>query len=120
MNEIALQGAGALAILAAVGHGYLGDKTLSAQPIDPPRLKTFIRLCYQFGSLGWLAGGVLLFVIPSLMPTLTLSDERMWVVLILAPLYAFGAIINGWFTKGRHFGWVMLVSVVILALLGLG
>ncbi|MEM7130612.1 MAG: hypothetical protein AAF702_30085 [Chloroflexota bacterium] len=115
MNTIALQCAGLLAILAAVGHGYLGDRALSTQPIEPLRMKNFIRFCYQFGSLGWLVGGVLLLFVPSIVE----KGAQVWLVLPIILLYGVGACVNAWFTQGRHLGWVILVAIVGLALIGI-
>lgn len=110
-----LQIAGILAILSGIGHGYLGDKTIQAQAISPPETKNFIRACYQFGSLGWIVGGVL-FVAAPFSPN---SSAHMWTVFAFMPLFGFGSLVNLWFTKGRHFGWVMLAAIVILSLLSL-
>lgn len=110
-----LQAAGVLAILSALGHGFLGDKTLRAQAIEPEHLKSFVRFCYQFGSAGWMVGGLLFLTAPS-----ELSAESLrWLILITIPMYGFGAVVNAWFTRGRHFGWVMLAAIVGLALLSL-
>ena len=114
MNDLTLQIAGGLAIFAALGHSYFGDQTLRAQPFEPPHIKKFIRCCYQFGSLGWLAGGILLLLAPSVMT----SDARFWLICVLVPVYGFGGVVNAWFTRGRHFGWVILAAVVLLALFG--
>lgn len=115
MNDLALQIAGCVAVMAALGHGFLGDKMLAHQQISPPRLKNFIRLCYLFGSAGWLAGGVLFFIAPAVMS----EAARWWIVLTFVPVYGFGALVNVWFTQGRHLGWVLLLVVVGLALLGM-
>ena len=112
MSTLALQAAGILAILAAIGHGYLGDRTLRAQPIADEHLKLFIRYCYQFGSLAWLIGGILFLTMPPELP----ASVQIWLVLIITPLYALGAVVNAWFTRGRHFGWVLLAAVVILSI----
>lgn len=114
MNSLALQAAGILAILSAVGHGVLGDRMLKNQPIEPQHIKNFIRFCYQFGSVGWLAGGVILLLISA-----EVVEAQQWLVYVLASIYGFGAAVNAWFTRGKHFGWVMLLAVVVLAIVGI-
>lgn len=106
-----LQTAGALAIFAAVGHGYLGDQTLRAQPLDPA-VKNFVRCCYQFGTAGWLAGGVLLLSAEAS------GASGRWVAVGLVPLFGFASLTNLWFTRGRHLGWVLLAAVCVLVVAG--
>ena len=110
-----LQIAGILAIMAGIGHGYLGDATIKAQTISPPELKNFIRACYQFGSLGWIVGGALFLIAPFELH----SSTHQWTVIAFIPLFAYGSLVNLWFTKGKHPGWVMLLAIVILSLLSL-
>ncbi len=112
--DMAIQVAGALAMIAAVGHGYLGDKQLAVQNISPPSLKPFLRCCYQFGSMGWLVGGVLLLLTPAYFT----GQNRTVLVYALIPMFLFGSIVNAWFTRLRHMGWVMLFVVVVLAIMG--
>ena len=112
--DTAITIAGILAIFAGVGHGYMGDKELAQQTIEPASLKPFMRCCYQFGTVGWLVGGVLFL----LTPTYFNGQERMMLVYVLIPMYLFAAVVNAWFTRLRHIGWVMLMAVVIFALIG--
>jgi len=111
--DITIRIAGVLAIFAAVGHGYLGDKMLANQKIEPANLKTFIRWCYQFGTIGWLAGAVLFLLAPIFFDDLT----RRVVVFAVLPMYLFASFTNAWFTKLRHFGWVILLGIVVFAVL---
>lgn len=108
-----LQVAGALAIFVAVGHGWMGDKALRAQPLAPAT-KNFVRAAYQFGTAGWLAGGALLLASTGFTDT-----NRHTLALVLLPLFGFGAAVNAWFTKGRHPGWVLLAVVCGLIATGL-
>ena len=114
MTFTMLQAAGVLAIFSALGHGFLGDKTVREIDIEPRNLKNFIRLCFLFGTLGWVAGGVIFLTMP-----LFSSTEALVLVAIIGPIYGFGALVNFWFTRGRHLGWVMLTVVVGLAVLGI-
>jgi len=112
-SDILIRIAGALAILAAVGHGYMGDKILAKQNIEPEHLKSFIRWCYQFGSVAWFAGGILFLLLPTFFDDLT----RQVVIYTIMPIYLFACLTNAWFTKLRHMGWVILLGVVVLAVL---
>ena len=112
--DLAIRIAGVLALFAAVGHGYLGDKELGRQSIEPISLKRFIRCCYQFGSMGWLVGGILFL----LAPTYFDGEERTILVYALIPMFLLGSIVNAWFTRLRHMGWVMLLAIVIFAIFG--
>lgn len=112
--DIAIRIAGVLAVFAAVGHGYLGDKMLVKQKFEPEHLKSFIRACYQFGSVAWLAGGILFLLVPNFLS----GSERSIVVYCLVPVYLFASLVNAWFTKAKHPGWVMLLAVVVFAIMG--
>ena len=107
--DVAIRIAGFLAIFAAVGHGFLGDKILVRQGND-----VFTRFCFQFGSLSWLVGGIMFLLVPNYFN----GPERTILIYAFLPMYLFAAIVNAWFTKMKHMGWVLLVAVVILSLLG--
>lgn len=107
--DLAIRIAGVLAIFAAVGHGFLGDKILVRQGND-----AFTRVCFQFGSLSWLVGGILFLLIP----TYFSGAERGILIYAFIPMYLFAAIVNAWFTKMKHLGWVMLLAVVLFAFIG--
>lgn len=112
--DLAIQVAGVLAIFAAVGHGYLGDKELESQSIEPISQKPFVRFCYQFGSIGWLTGGILFLLIPTYFD----GQERTVLIYTLIPMYLFASLVNAWFTQLRHLGWIMLMAVVGFAIIG--
>lgn len=113
MGFSTLRIAGILAIFAAAGHGWLGDQTLRNLPWEESSPKNFVRCCYQFGSVGWLAGAVILLASNRF-------DEAglQTIGFALIPLYGFGAMVNMYFTKGRHLGWVLLTAVCVL--IGIG
>ena len=112
--DLAIRIAGVLAMLAAMGHGYLGDKALAKVKIEPDNQKSFTRWCYQFGSFSWLVGGIVFLIAPDLLS----GSERNILIVTFAPIYLFGALVNLWFTKARHPGWVMLLTVVVLSIFG--
>src|SRR5260370_32756209 len=67
MRDLLLEIAGTAAIVVALIHGVLGEtKVFSRATIEPPRLRTLIRLVWQAGTVAWIGGGVLLIAPPSL------------------------------------------------------
>jgi len=105
--------AGAIAIFAAVGHGWMGDQTLRQQPLTAD-LRNFIRAAYQFGTAGWIAMGVVMLASTGLT-----DDARQIVGLVAIAVFGFAALVNAWFTKGRHPGWLLLTAICMLTALNL-
>jgi hypothetical protein len=115
MRDVFLQAAGVAAIAVALIHGVLGEtKVFARATIEPVRLRTLIRLCWQIGTVGWICGGVLLIAAPSMASL----PARHWIVVTVCSMYAFGVIGNFWVLGGRHFGWAALGAVITLAIAG--
>ena len=115
MRDILLQCSGLAAIAAALIHGVLGEtKVFARASIEPPRLRTLIRLVWQAGTVAWIGGGVLLMAAP----WMASEPARHWIILTLTCVFAFAALCNAWATRGRHFGWMALSAVVALAVAG--
>jgi len=115
MRDLLLQYSGAAAIVVALIHGMLGEtKVFARATIEPPRLRTLIRLVWQAGTVAWIGGGVLLVAAPMMAS----EPARHWIVVTLACVFAFGAFANAVATRGRHFGWIALSGVVGLAVAG--
>jgi hypothetical protein len=115
MRDILLQCAGIVAIAVALIHGVLGETRVFARAkIEPPRLRTLIRLVWQAGTVAWIGGGVLLIAAP----WMASEPARHWIVATMAIVFAFAAFANAWATRGRHFGWMLLSGVVTLAVAG--
>lgn len=115
MRDILLQLSGAVAILAALIHGALAEtKIFPKLTIEPARLKTLLRLVWQTSTIAWIGGGVLLLAAPWMQ-----SDAaRHWIVVTFAVVFAFCAMGNAIATRGRHFGWMVLSAVVVMAVAG--
>ena len=115
MRDVALEIAGALAVLAGVIHGVLGEtKVFPRSQIEPRWIKVLVRGVWHNGALAWIGGGILLIAAPSFG-----SDAaRHWLVAVLAAVYGSGALANAIATRGRHFGWMVLGAVVVLTLIG--
>jgi hypothetical protein len=115
MRDVLLQCSGAVAILVALIHGVLGEtKVFARATIEPPRLRTLIRLVWQAGTVAWIGGGVLLIAAP----WMASEPARHWIVVTTAVVFAFAALCNAWALRGRHVGWVMLSAVVAMAVAG--
>jgi hypothetical protein len=115
MHDQFLWAAGAAALVVALIHGVLGETRVFARAtIEPRRLRTLIRICWQIGTVGWICGGVLLLAAPSIASV----PARHWIVITMCAMYGFGMIGNFWVFRGRHFGWAALAAVVTLAIIG--
>ena len=115
MRDFLLQCAGVGAIIVALIHGYLGEaKVFPRATIEPARLRTLIRLVWQASTVAWIGCGVLLFATPWMDSALA----RRWIVLTMIGVFGFSAFANAWATRGRHFGWMALTAVVVMAVAG--
>jgi hypothetical protein len=113
MRDVLLQCAGIGAIAVALIHGVLGEtKVFARATIEPPRLRNLIRLVWQAGTVAWIGGGVLLIAAP----WMASEPARHCIVVTLAAVFGFAAL--AWALRGRHFGWVALSAVVVLAVAG--
>jgi len=110
-----LQSAGLAAIMVALIHGWLGETKIFARAkIEPERLRLLIRLVWQASTVAWIGGGVLLIAAPWMASDLA----RHWIIGTMAAVFAFGAAGNAFATRGRHYGWLALSAVVVLAVAG--
>ena len=115
MRDILLQAAGLGAIVVALIHGWLGEAKIFARAtIEPERLRILIRLVWQASTVAWIGGGVLLIAAPWMASDLA----RHWIIGTMAAVFAFGAAGNAFATRGRHYGWLALSAVVVLAVAG--
>ncbi|KJC41898.1 membrane protein [Bradyrhizobium sp. LTSP849] len=115
MRDLLLQCAGVLTIVVAIIHGILGEtKVFARATIEPERLRTLIRLVWQASTVAWIGGGVLLIATP----WMDSAPARHWIVITMACVFGFSALANAWATRGRHFGWMALSAVVVMAVAG--
>jgi len=67
MRDLALQAAGALAILVAIAHGIIVELQVFAKAcIEPQRTRNVLRGVSQSSTVDWIGIGVLLIVAPAL------------------------------------------------------
>src|ERR1700712_3552870 len=65
MRDLLLQCSGVGAIIVALLQGVIGEtRVFKRATIEPPRLRTLIRLVWQAGTVAWIGGGVLLIAAP--------------------------------------------------------
>jgi hypothetical protein len=116
MRDLALQAAGALAILVAVIHGALAElRVFTNARIEPQGARRLLRMVWQASTIDWIAIGVLLIAAP----WLGSQVARQWVVAVAVVVYAYAAVGNAVATRARHVGWILMSCVVALALVGL-
>jgi hypothetical protein len=112
MRDLLLQVSGIAAIAVALIHGVLGEiRVFAKTTIEPARFKTLIRLVWQAGTVAWIGGGILLIAAPSMGS----EPARHWIIVTIAIVYGVGALANAWWSHGRHFGWMALSAVIVLA-----
>jgi hypothetical protein len=115
MRDILLQCSGVAAIMVALIHGWLGETRLFANAtIEPARARMLLRLVWQAGTVAWIGGGVLLIAAPLMQS----EPARHWIIVTIAMVYGVGALANAWWSRGRHFGWMALSAVIVLAVVG--
>jgi len=114
MRDLALQAAGALAILVAIAHGAIAELHVFARAqIEPRGTRRLLRMVWQASTIDWIGVGVLLIAAP------VLGAARPWIVAVAVVVYGYGAVGNAIVTRGRHVGWFLMACAVALALLGL-
>jgi hypothetical protein len=115
MRDLALQAAGVLAILVAIGHGAVAELRVFARArIEPQRTRDLLRMVWQASTVDWIGIGFLLIAAPRFGS----ETARHWVIAVAVVVYAYAAIGNAFVNRGPHFGWVVLSGAIALALLG--
>ena len=116
MRNLPLYASGTLGLAAAFVHGLLGETRVFARArIEPERLRLLIRGVWHCSAVAWAGVAVLLIAAPWMGSQMA----RYWIVGAAVVVYGFGAIVNGWVMRWRHFGWALLTIIVGLAVAGL-
>jgi hypothetical protein len=114
--------AGVIGSCVAVLHGVLVQR-LMVRPVETffagdARIKAPIRrlvpLLLHFSTIAWFLGGLALIAAASWFE----RDARLATGLFVGTLYAFGALGNVWATRGRHPGWMLMTTALILIVFG--
>jgi len=74
-----------------------------------------LRGVWQASTVDWIGMGVLLIAAPALGS----QAARQWVIAVAVVVYGYAAVGNAVVTRGRHWGWCLMIGVVALALMGL-
>jgi len=115
MNDIFLTVAGALGMLIAVIHGYLGEiKVVAPITGSPTSAKRIMQAIMFLSAIYWFVGGAILMATPYLFE----GTARTFAIAFIGFLYLSGAIGNFWATRGRHIGWVLLSLTTLLIWMG--
>jgi hypothetical protein len=91
MRDVLLQCSGVIAIAAALIHGWLGEaRVFPRVTIEPPRIRTLMRVVWQASTVAWVGCGALLIVAP----WMASDPARHWIVVTMAVVFALGAFGN--------------------------
>ena len=120
MNDALLIIAGCIGICVSIFHGVLLQKLMIKPLLESTygqelaiQTRKLIPLLLHFSTLFWFLGGLCLIISPFF---LNLTEQKI-ISIVVASLYAFGAIGNFWGTQGKHPGWVLLaISVVLIVM----
>lgn len=110
----ALQVSGALALGTAAYHGISGDRVLRAMEISAEDME-FVTGTFQLGTMGWVAGGVLLLGAARM----DSAQARNWIIGVTTVLFGIPAVGTLALTGGEiSLGGALLGAVVALGLWG--
>ena len=116
LRDLALQAAGALAIVVAIFHGAIAElRVFPRVRIAPDRATPLLRMVWQASTVGWIGLGILLIAAP----TFGSESARRWIIAVAILVYGYGAVGNAVANRLRHVGWVLLCAVIGLAFAGL-
>jgi hypothetical protein len=116
MRDLTLRAAGVLAILVAIAHGITAElRVFPNARIESQRTRRLLRFVWQASTVDWIGLGVLLIAAPAFGS----QYGRRWIIAVAVVVYGYAAVGNALITRGRHFGWPLMLSVVALACMGL-
>jgi|TARA_R110002049_G_scaffold160202_2_gene325230 hypothetical protein len=117
MDNLLLLLAGIGGIVVGGVHGYLGQtQVLARMRSDIPAITALNGAVFHLSTFYWTLGGV------ALLWAAYVEDMgvRQTIAIGVAVIYAAGAVANFTITRGRHFGWMLLAALTVMALLGGG
>jgi hypothetical protein len=116
MRDLALQAAGALAIVVAIAHGAIAElRVFPNARIEPQRTRNLLRGVWQASTVDWIGIGVLLIAAP----WLGSQVARQWIIAVAVVVYGYAAVGNALVTRRPHPGWIGMSCAIALALAGL-
>lgn len=114
MRDLALQIAGALAIVVAIVHRAIAELQVFPKVHIESR-RRLRRMVWQASTIDWICIGALLIAAPALGS----ETARRWIIAAAVVVYGYAAIGNAVASRGRHVGWCLMGLVVGLSLMGL-
>jgi len=122
-QDAALATAGVIGSTIAVVHGILTQR-LMVRPFERLALadgrigapvRRLVPLLLHMSTVAWFAGGLALIAAATWFG----RDLRLATGLFVGGLYLYGAVGNLWGTRGRHPGWMLMATTLVLIAYGL-
>ena len=106
---------GSACVAVAILHGYLGHaKLIGPTHFATPEAKGLVGAIWQFSAVAWAASGIVIAASPWIFD----AEQRMASIAMACIPLAYGACANAVITRGRHFGWKLLVMIMVGAIGG--
>lgn len=106
---------GSACVAVAILHGYLGHaKLIGPTKFATPEAKGLVGAIWQFSAVAWAASGIVIAASPWIFD----AEQRMASIALACLPLAYGACANAVITRGRHFGWKLLVMIIAGAIGG--
>jgi hypothetical protein len=122
MQDAALMLAGAIGSATALVHGILTQRymvrpiaALLAEKRMAAPIRRLVPLLLHFSTCAWFLGGLALIAAANGFG----NEARLATALFVGSLFLFGAVVNGWATRGRHPGWMLMAAAVALIAFGI-
>jgi len=121
-QDAALAMAGVIGSCVAVGHGILTQR-LMVKPFEAlshadkritAPIRRLVPLLLHFSTVSWFLGGLALIAAAYWFA----PEARLATGLCVGGLYLFGALGNLWGTRGRHPGWLLMATALVLIAFG--
>jgi hypothetical protein len=121
-QDAALGMAGVIGCCVAVFHGILTQR-LMVRPLEEffltdqrisASIKRLVPLLLHFSTISWFLGGLALIVAANWFE----QSAKLATGLFVGSLYLFGALGNLWATRGRHPGWLLMATALMLIAFG--
>src|SRR4029453_12090076 len=121
-QDAALGMAGVIGCCVAVFHGILTQR-LMVRPLEEffltdqrisASIKRLVPLLLHFSTISWSLGGLALIVAANWFE----QSAKLATGLFVGSLYLFGALGNLWATRGRHPGWLLMATALMLIAFG--
>lgn len=118
MRNFALTLAGLIGGATAIFHGIVTHR-LMVMPIDrrlaedrsvSMTIRRIVPPLLQYSTYSWLVGGIGLMIAANVAS----AETRIWISLLVGSMFLYAAFANLWATRGRHPGWVLMATAVIL------